>query len=158
MLVLNTLRTPVRILEPVKETFAERLVRLRTARGYRPTDLAHRLGVTEGTVRHWESGHTKEPSLSVGIKLAKSLGVSPEYLASGRGITEAAPPPEGDVEVRLERQDEAISRLERMMRTVLERGIGDREAVAQALEEEAATQPHPRAAKARRSAGARKAK
>lgn len=82
----NAVRTDVRTIPLVTaETFGERLARLRSEKGMRPTDLAHRVGMTEGAIRHLESGHTKQPSLSVGIKIAKALDVTPEYLAFGTG-------------------------------------------------------------------------
>jgi transcriptional regulator with XRE-family HTH domain len=68
----------------VAETFGERLRSLRTRRHLTPSALAHAVGVTEGAIRQMESGQTKSASFLVGLKLANVLGVTPNYLATGR--------------------------------------------------------------------------
>ncbi len=51
----------------------------------------HAVGVTEGAIRQMESGQTASPSFSVGILLARELGVTAEQLAFGEeGATGAA--------------------------------------------------------------------
>jgi len=61
----------------------ERLRALRLARGWSPTALAQKGGVGENAIRKLESGITKEPSFTVGVRLARALGVSPWELAFG---------------------------------------------------------------------------
>ncbi len=68
---------------PDAETFGARLKRLRKTRGIRVTDVAAVAGITEGAIRQMEAGQTKGASLVVGLRLAKLLSVSPDYLATG---------------------------------------------------------------------------
>lgn len=56
-----------------------RLRELRTAKGWSPTKLAARVGVTEAAVRKWELG-LAEPGFRLGMALAAALGVRPEEL------------------------------------------------------------------------------
>jgi len=65
------------------ERFGERLRRLRTAHGLTCSELAQRVGVTEGAVRQMESGQTKIASFVVGLRLARELGADPWFLANG---------------------------------------------------------------------------
>jgi len=68
----------------VADSFGDRLRSLRTRRHLTPSALAHAVGVTEGAIRQMESGQTKSASFLVGLKLSHVLGVSPEFLATGR--------------------------------------------------------------------------
>jgi transcriptional regulator with XRE-family HTH domain len=70
------------------ESFGQRLRRLRTARGLRVLEVAYAAGITEGAIRQMEGGQTKGASLVVGLRLAKLLSVSPDYLASGTERTD----------------------------------------------------------------------
>jgi transcriptional regulator with XRE-family HTH domain len=70
------------------ETFGQRLKRLRNARGLRVTDVAAAAGITEGAIRQLEAGSTKGASLVNGLRIAKRLGVSPDYLATGTDGTD----------------------------------------------------------------------
>jgi transcriptional regulator with XRE-family HTH domain len=65
------------------ERFGRRLRRLRLARGLSCSQLAYRVGVTEGAVRQMESGQTKIASFVIGLRLAKELGTTAWYLANG---------------------------------------------------------------------------
>ena len=47
------------------------------------TDVAAAVGLTEGSIRQMECGTTKGATLVVGLRLAKLLGVTPDYLATG---------------------------------------------------------------------------
>jgi transcriptional regulator with XRE-family HTH domain len=67
-----------------EETLADRVKRLRLARGLSHSDLASKIGVTEGAIRHIETGETQEPKLPLGAHLAELLGVSAYYLWFGR--------------------------------------------------------------------------
>jgi transcriptional regulator with XRE-family HTH domain len=65
------------------ERFGRRLRRLRLARGLSCSQLAYRVGVTEGAIRQMESGQTKIASFVIGLRLAKELGTTAWYLAVG---------------------------------------------------------------------------
>jgi len=67
----------------VSDSFGERLRSLRLRRHLTPSALAHAVGVTEGAIRQMESGQTKNASFLVGLRLARQLGVTPWYLATG---------------------------------------------------------------------------
>lgn len=88
----------------VRETFRERLRRLRDERGLRVGDLAGASRVTEAAIRKMETGETKSASFSVGLMLSRELHVNPRYLCFG---------------------DDGV---------VLETGVRSEEAVASALE------------------------
>ncbi len=90
------------------ERFGQRLARLREARRLRYTDLAYAAGVTEGCIRQIETGQTKNATLQVGIRLAKLLGVSAEYLATG---TEDGTQETGVQRVVLDRLDDMERRI-----------------------------------------------
>jgi transcriptional regulator with XRE-family HTH domain len=94
------------MIEPT-ETFGQRLRRLREACGLRKTGLARRVGLTEAAIRQLESGHTKSPTLVVGLRIAKLLGVSPDYLAIGDETADDA----GVLRVMLTRLDDHERRL-----------------------------------------------
>lgn len=107
--------------------------------------------VSPATVSALLRGAISNPGIGTVMAVAGALGLSLEEVTGNAPLPEAsaATPPEADVDARLER-------LERMMRTVLGRGIADRELVAEALEADRAERPPTHAAKARRSGGARK--
>jgi transcriptional regulator with XRE-family HTH domain len=65
------------------ETFGQRLRRLRAARGISCSELAYRVGVTEGAIRQIETGQTKNPSFVIGLRIADVLQVDPWELAVG---------------------------------------------------------------------------
>jgi transcriptional regulator with XRE-family HTH domain len=88
----------------VRETFRERLRRLRDERGLRVGDLAGASRVTEAAIRKMETGETKSASFAVGLMLSRELHVNPWYLCFG---------------------DDGV---------VLETGVRSQEAVASALE------------------------
>lgn len=90
------------------ETFGQRLKRLRAARGLRVTDLAYAAVLTEGSIRQMESGQTKAVTLVAGLRIAKLLGVSPNYLATG---TEGTDDDRGTVRLFVARLDEHEHRL-----------------------------------------------
>lgn len=65
--------------------FGPRLKRLRTAKGFTAEALGRKVGITENAVRKIESGSSKEPRFSTGIRLASALGTTPESLLGRRG-------------------------------------------------------------------------
>lgn len=80
------------------ETFAERLRRLREERGFSKVEVAKRVGLTEGAIRQLESGRTKDPRFTEGVKLAELFRVTPHYLALGDGLP---PPSRPDMDRRM---------------------------------------------------------
>jgi transcriptional regulator with XRE-family HTH domain len=61
-------------------TFAQKVVKLREAKGWKQSDLRRAIGdVSPTTVSNWESGAI--PSMDVALKVARALGVSLDYLA-----------------------------------------------------------------------------
>ncbi len=97
------------------ESFGQRLKRLRMERGLRVTDLAYAAGLTEGSIRQMESGQTKAVTLVAGLRLAKLLGVSPDYLATG---SEGSDDDQGAVRLFLVRLDEHEHRLAEVERRI----------------------------------------
>lgn len=69
----------------VEETIGMRLRRLRVARGLSAAALARAVNVTEAAIRAVETGDSKSPSFTVGVRLAEALGVTARYLAFGGG-------------------------------------------------------------------------
>ena len=65
------------------EYFGERLRRLRLEHGLSCSQLACRVGVTEGAIRQMERGQTKIASFVVGLRLARELQADAWYLATG---------------------------------------------------------------------------
>jgi transcriptional regulator with XRE-family HTH domain len=58
-----------------KESFGQRLQRLRQAAGLSQSQLAQAAGVSFGTLRNWEYDR-REPLLGAAVKLAMALGVT----------------------------------------------------------------------------------
>jgi len=124
---------------PVSDTLGERIKSLRISRGLTGAQLAARIGIGENAVFKLESGTSAEPKFHVGIKLARALGVTPETLAFGeiRGAFGESTPPADDLLGRLER-------VERILEESLLVNAASQDAVAQALEQDHATeQPQP---------------
>jgi len=67
----------------MKESFGQRVKRLREELGLEQQHLAQAVGCTQGTISRIEGGRNKTSRLL--MRLAPALGVSPEYLASGQG-------------------------------------------------------------------------
>ncbi len=65
------------------ETFAQRVRRLRQARGFSQEDLARRVGVSKTQVYLVESGRTLNPQPGKLRRYAQALGVSLDYLQYG---------------------------------------------------------------------------
>lgn len=66
--------------------------RIREAReslAWSQEDLARRMHVSQPTVSHWEAGR-KSPRTQIMIRLAQVLGVSMEWLSTGRGTMRPA--------------------------------------------------------------------
>ena len=77
---------------PLAAQFGQRLREIRKRLGLTLREVADRLNVTEGTVRHWENGR-REPNLEKLLGLAKVLGLSPADF-----FTEAIPSAPADSE------------------------------------------------------------
>ena len=65
------------------EGLANRLREQRKARGLTQAALAYMVGVSERTIRSWESGEASPPKRQA-AKLARRLGVTVEALALGK--------------------------------------------------------------------------
>jgi transcriptional regulator with XRE-family HTH domain len=75
-----------------QQSFGERLKSLRTRRRMTPSALARAVDVTESAIRQMESGQTKSASFAVGLRLARALGVTPWFLATGDEKADTARP------------------------------------------------------------------
>ena len=70
-------------------TLGERIKRLRAERGITQKELADDMGVTDGSISHWEQG-SRQVGMSLVLKLADYFGVSIDYLL-GRSDIRAHP-------------------------------------------------------------------
>jgi ribosome-binding protein aMBF1 (putative translation factor) len=68
-----------------QETMGDRLLRARTARGLGSRQLSEEAGLSDGTVSALETGRRGTPTIDTVEVLARALGVTPEWLAWGRG-------------------------------------------------------------------------
>jgi transcriptional regulator with XRE-family HTH domain len=67
-----------------------RLHRARTSAGLTQQDLASRAGVEQVTISRYEGGRVESPTVPNVVRLADALGVSIEWLTTGRGSQRAA--------------------------------------------------------------------
>lgn len=67
-----------------------RIKRLRNAKRMTADALARSCGITENAVRKLESGDSKEPRFTTGLKIASTLGVNPQTLIDGRSRPSSA--------------------------------------------------------------------
>ena len=71
-----------------------RIKSARRARGLTAAELALRAGITENAVRKIESGDSKEPRFSTGLRIAAVLGVGPDFHSGRRAGQSAAVGPQ----------------------------------------------------------------
>ena len=64
-------------------TIGARIRHYRRARGVSAGELARLAGVTENAIRKIESGDSKEPRFSTGVRIARALKVEPRAIAEG---------------------------------------------------------------------------
>ncbi|HEY4439950.1 MAG TPA: helix-turn-helix domain-containing protein [Candidatus Elarobacter sp.] len=102
----------------MSSTFGDRLRALRTRRRLTPSALAHAVGVTEGAIRQMESGQTKNASFLVGLRLARHLGVSPWYLATGAEEEDDATGGDGALIDAVEKLTLQLHAIDRRLRAV----------------------------------------
>lgn len=76
----------------MKETFGQRLQRLRTAAKLTQRQLAEAAGVPMSSLQNWEIDR-REPGLRAAVRLAKGLGVSVEELADTVPVEEVGKVP-----------------------------------------------------------------
>jgi transcriptional regulator with XRE-family HTH domain len=69
----------------MKETFHQRVTRLREAKSWSVAKLSKRSGLSEALVNQVETNSNHVPTWLTIAKLASSLNVNPYYLASGEG-------------------------------------------------------------------------
>ena len=72
----------------MSETFSERLYRLRTERLMSQRALAERVGIEHRMIGRFERGDNK-PRIDTAVGLARVLGVTADYLLSGRDPDDA---------------------------------------------------------------------
>ena len=63
----------------------ERLIMAMNASRKNGAQLAEEIGVTPGAISHWRKGRNSNISAEIGLKLAKALNVSPDWLLKGEG-------------------------------------------------------------------------
>lgn len=66
-------------------TLQERIRLALNHAGLSQSELANRIGVTRGTVSWWATGRTRDISGQTALNAAKELGVSAEWLTTGKG-------------------------------------------------------------------------
>lgn len=86
-----------------------RLRHARKLRGLTQQELAKASGVKQASISEVETGESKSPVGTNLIKLALSLNVSPEWLASGKGQMQAADSPLSPEAVRVAREWESLA-------------------------------------------------
>lgn len=74
----------------------ERIAQLRRKRGLSQTKLAQALGLRTSTVAMYEQDR-REPSVTIIIALARTLGVTIDYLLTGLPPTESSFAPDIDI-------------------------------------------------------------
>jgi hypothetical protein len=62
-----------------------RIKRLRESKGLTASRLAERAGITENALRKIESGDSKEPRFSTGVRIARALDIEPHVLIAHSG-------------------------------------------------------------------------
>lgn len=62
-----------------------RIKRLRESKGLTASRLAERAGITENALRKIESGDSKEPRFSTGVRIARALDIEPHLLVAHSG-------------------------------------------------------------------------
>lgn len=72
-------------------TVGARIKACRLAKGVSAVALAARAGVTENAIRKIESGDSKEPRFSTGVRIAAALGIDPAELVAFRNAPASAP-------------------------------------------------------------------
>ncbi len=66
-----------------KDTFGERLKKMRIKQGYTQAQLATFLEITTQTVSNYEQGRVSYPACDYLLKMARVLDCAPEYLLNG---------------------------------------------------------------------------
>jgi len=72
---------------------SRKIVLLRERKGWSQTDLAKAAGIPQPTVCRIEAGDIKQPKMATLMRIARTLGVSSDYLGSDDyHITQTRPP------------------------------------------------------------------
>jgi transcriptional regulator with XRE-family HTH domain len=66
-------------------TIGERIRWLIEARGYKQTELAQKMDLTQATISNWLTGHSRKPSAPSLLKLAAALQCNPQFIVDGTG-------------------------------------------------------------------------
>jgi len=73
----------------------DRMRKARESLDLKRNEFARRVGVSAATVSDWESGKIKHLSSENLTKVSQVLGISPEYILSGRTAAESKPNTKG---------------------------------------------------------------
>ena len=57
--------------------------------GLQPKELAARCGISKNTLGNYLTGHNSLPAADTAVKIARALGVSVEYLVTGKNADES---------------------------------------------------------------------
>lgn len=57
----------------------------------KPKELSDKTGISVNTIRNYINGHNALPSVDSGVKIARALGVSVEYLVDGKSEKNETP-------------------------------------------------------------------
>lgn len=66
-------------------TVGERIRWLIETRGYKQTELAQKMDLTQATISNWITGHSRKPSAPSLLKLAAALQCNPQFIVDGTG-------------------------------------------------------------------------
>jgi transcriptional regulator with XRE-family HTH domain len=66
-------------------TIGERIRWLIEARGYKQTELAAKMDLTQATISNWITGASRKPNAPSLLKLAAALQCNPQWVIDGTG-------------------------------------------------------------------------
>lgn len=82
-------------------TIGQRLKYARQKMGYKQTELAEKIGLTQSAISNIECDSSRQPSAPTLLKLAPTLEVSADWLMDGKGDVRGMPPLASEVEGEL---------------------------------------------------------
>lgn len=88
----------------------QRIKELREKKGLTPTQLAAKARVTDGAILQLESGETREPRFTTGLRIARALDASPFFIAFGTQRGETEPDAERELLLEIVRRLDAIEK------------------------------------------------
>ncbi len=99
---------------------AERIIQLRTGKGWSQEELALAIGASRDIISKYERGNNL-PSIEMASKMAKAFGVSLDFLINGKEDNRLPQQPSTDE--KMIRRIQAIENLDKQSRTVLLRMV-----------------------------------